>query len=107
MSSATSENTRVLVSRTSHKSDSFAWSEDPTYTNLRLVTARKVGIFGQIFEMECPISSPLIESPKPMYHFEAYRLLCSQKAIICHIRRHIRHRVLQKLVCGGELFVFV
>ena len=54
---------------------------------LRLVTPRKVGIFGQIFEMECPISSPLIESPKPMYHFEAYRLLCAQKAIILSYKK--------------------
>ena len=55
--------------------------------NLRLVIPRKVGIIGQMFEMECPISSPFIESPKPIYHFEAYRLLCAQKAIILSYKK--------------------
>ena len=56
--------------------------EEEFRNNLRLVIPRKVGIIGQMFEMECPISSPFIESLKPIYHFEAYRLLCAQKAII-------------------------
>ena len=51
MSSATLENARVLVSqkisdlrvsRTSHKSGYFARSEDPTYANLTVLTAKEI-----------------------------------------------------------------